>query len=381
VTGKPSWLALVVAFTFYNSQLLYGFVNYVFGVGVFLCAFAYWLRVRKQISPSRFLICCLFSVAAYLAHLSSVVFLGTACCIISVIDFIDDRKVLNAIVKTVWLACPVFLMTGFLKGSGHIGKVEWASTLGDKLIPLLSPIRSYNTTLDVTVVVILVLCALVMLKHSKVHPIALVSLAFFALFLITPHVLFTSSAADARYLIPSYLLLILSIEPNWERWQKVALVLALVTMFVRTGDIAANWLEISHRAERAISMGNILPTGARIYVVQTGGLTELSQKRDRGMVHVIQFWTVTHNAELSTFFTIPGQQPLVYRQSPCHGPGWTACLASYDFVWTYDPPMFLRQILLGIATPAATWENITLWRVRRANTLPSGKEIRKLTKF
>src|ERR1035438_9651640 len=63
VTGKPNWLALVCAFTFYNSQLLYGFVNYVFGIGVFLCVFAFWFRVRNAISPLRFFLLCLLSLA------------------------------------------------------------------------------------------------------------------------------------------------------------------------------------------------------------------------------------------------------------------------------------------------------------------------------
>jgi len=56
---------------------------------------------------------------------------------------------------------------------------------------------------------------------------------------------------------------------------------------------------------------------------------------------------------------------LVFRQPPCNGPGsdnpeWEKCLASYDYVWTYDPPASSRQEILRIATPAATWEKVTL---------------------
>jgi hypothetical protein len=372
VTGERSWLALVAAFTFYNSQLLYGFVNYVFGVSVFLCAFAFWLRVRNRMSPLRFLACCLLSICAYFAHLSAVAFLGIGCLIVSIIDFVRDRNLLSAIVKTAWLACPALIMAVFLKGSGQVGKIVWQPSLGHKLVLLLSPVRSYNIALDVTVIVTLVLCALVILKGAQVQPVVLVGFAFFVLFLLTPQVLFTSSAADARYVIPAYLFLILSIKPRNGRWQKAAIALALLAMFVRTGSIAANWLEINRRNERAISMGQILPQGARVYVLESDSLTEPSHKLDRGMGHAIEFWTVLHDAELSTFFAKPGQQPLLHRQPPCQGPDYKACFATYDYVWTYDPPADIRQTLLAMATPAEEWENVTLWRVNRPPYIRQG---------
>ena len=362
VTGEPNWLALVCALTFYNSALLYGFVNYIFGVGVFLCAFAFWLRVRNAMSPLRFLLCCLLSIAAFLAHLSSVVILGVACFTIAVLEFVRDRKILSLIVKVIWLACPVLLMSGFMKSSGHVGRIVWGSP-SHKPFSLLAPIRSYSVVVDVWVLVVLLVCALVILRGSTVHPTAAVSLVFFALFLITPEDLFTASAVDARYVVPGCLLLLLSIEPRWGRWQKAALAVALATMVIRTGNITANWLVISRRSEQVLAMGRVLPTGARIYAVRPA--TTLSRKLDRGFIHIIQFWTLSHGAYISSLFAAPGQQPLVSRQPPCNGPAGAECFASYDYVWTDDPPTSIRQDLLGIATPAATWESVTLWRVNR----------------
>jgi hypothetical protein len=186
-------------------------------------------------------------------------------------------------------------------------------------------------------------------------------------------VLFTSSAADARYVIPAYMLLILSIEPHWGRWQKAALAVALAAMAIRTGSITADWLTISHRSEQVLSMGQILPAGARIYVFKPA---LNASKLDRGSSHVIEFWAVSKDADLSTFFALPGQQLLVRRQPLCDDPEWTKCLASYDYIWSYDPPASVRQDITRLATPAAVWEKVTLWRVNRtAASLedPSGK--------
>jgi hypothetical protein len=365
VIGKPNWLALVCAFTFYNSQLLWGFVNYIFGVGVFLCAFAFWLRIRNAMTPLRFFLCCLLSMAAYFAHLSSVVILGIACCVIALLDFRRDRKARNLIVKLAWLACPLLIMESFVKrNSGGSRPVDWGPPI-DKLTNLLSPVRSYSVTLDVGIIFVLLLCAWAMLKGSKVHSIAVAGLVLFVLFLITPMVLFGLYPADVRYVIPAYMLLILSIEPRWGRWQKVALVVALTAMVIRTGSITANWLTISHRSEQVLAMGEVLPTGARIYALQPN--FDASTKLDRGFFHVIEFWTISHDADISTLFATRGQQLLVRRQPLCNDLEETKCLASYDYVWTYDPPASSRQEILRIATPAATWEKVTLWRVDRAS--------------
>jgi hypothetical protein len=62
-----------------------------------------------------------------------------------------------------------------------------------------------------------------------------------------------------------------------------------------------------------------------------------AKKADRGFFHIIQLWTVSRGADISSLFALPGQQPLVFRQAPCANREW-ACIASYDYIWTYDPP-------------------------------------------
>lgn len=364
--GKPNWLALVCAFTFYNADLLYGFVNYVFGIGVFLCGFAYWLRVRKAMSPLRFLLCCLLSVIAFLAHLSSIVILGAACVTVASLDFAHDRKVRNLVVKLIWLACPVLLMAGFLTGSGRVGNIVWRSPYS-KAISLLAPIRSYSTSVDFGVVAVLLVCGPVIVKGSRVHSGAAASLVLLMLYIVTPMTLLTSAGADLRYVVPAFLLLALSIEPTWSRWRKAAMAAALAAMVIHTASITANWITISRRSEQVLAMGQILPTDARIYALEPA--YSGSTKMVRGYIHMIQFWTVSRRADISTLFALPGQQPLVFRQLPCDGtsanPEWAQCLATYDYIWTYDPSTSLRQDILHIATPASTWDKVTLWRVDR----------------
>ncbi len=361
-TGKPNWLALVCAFTFYNSQLLFGFVNFVFGIGVFLCAFAFWLRVRSAMTPLRFFLCCMFSVAAFFSHLSSAAFLGIACVTVALLDLYRERQVIRFFVNLVWLFTPLLLMAGYLGTSGQVGGIEWSTPMR-KLLLLLAPIRTYSVAFDLGLILVLFLCALTLRRDTSIHRTALVSLVFFALFLITPKNIYTTSGADARYVVPGYLLLILSVELRGGRLRKMVLAVALTAMAARTVSITANWLAISQRGKQALAMGDVLPQGARIYVMAPTAQTDVVEKQDRGFIHLIQFWTISHNADLSSLFALPGQQPLVFRETPCDGPNWAACLSRYDYVWTNDPPPSIRQTLLDIAKPASVWESLTLWRV------------------
>ncbi len=387
ITGKPNWLAPLCAFTFYNTQLFEGLVNYIFGVGIFLLAFAFWLSVRRRITPWSFLGCCLLSLIAYLAHLSSIAFLGLACLTVALLDYAEDRKLSRFVFKMAWLTCPLLLLIAFFKGSGQMGTIEWAHLWKLDPTQLLSPIKSYSMFLDIGAVAALTACFIALSKGCTLHRTVAVSLVFFLFFLITPEGVFTAGYIAQRFVVPGCLLLVLSMEPRWGWRQKAALGLALATMTVRTGDIAANWLSIDRESRHVLAMGEIFPQGASVFALQqdhhppkSAGLRRRIDyamqfwegSPEKHLIHVIQFWTLSHEADVSTLFAVPGQQPLVFRQLSCHatpifGEAAMNCFSNFDFVWTYDAGPAYRRVLAGIAPPVATLEETTLWHVNRAS--------------
>lgn len=362
VAGRPNWLALACAFTFYSSPLLFGYVNYVFGLGVFLCAFAYWLHVRNAMTPVRFLLCCLLGMAAFFAHLSSVAILGAACCTVALFEFARKRKIRAPVIQLAWLACPAIFMAVFMKSSGHVGTIVWSSPY-KKLIHLFAPVRSYNTMVDVAAIAVLLVCAVALLKGSRIHLVAAAGAALFLLYAITPAGMLTTWDVDTRYVIPGYLLLALSIQPRRGRWQKAAMAAALAVMAIHTASVAANWLTIDRRSEQVLAMGKILPPEARVFAFPQIEETAPTAKLDRGFVHTIMFWALSNGADVSSFFAYPGAQPLVFRDRPCDEYEWEKCIAGYGYAWTCDPPAALRRGLQRIATPAAAWEGVVLWRI------------------
>ena len=373
VTGRLNWLALLCAFTFYNKQLLEGFVNFVFAIGVFLCILAFWLRVRNRLAAWSFLLLCLFSVVAFLAHLSAVVFLGVSCLTIALLDYAGDRKPRAFFAKVAWLVCPLLLLAAFFKGSAKAGHIYWSTLLSPKLGTFCSAIRSYSSRLDGVVGVALLICILAFVKGARIHRLAVVGLLFIFLFFITPDGLLTVRNLPERYAVPAFLMLLLSIEPAWGRWQKAAFAVALVVTMVRMGNITANWLSINRESEHVLAMGRVLPEKARVFVFIPPMERNHPGNPQLRLSHLIQYWTVSKEADVSSLFALPGQQPIVFRDPSCHGPYSVGsenvgCIGKFDFVWTYDPAPTYRQQLSRIATPAATWNYITLWRLNHPDT-------------
>jgi hypothetical protein len=365
ILGKHNWIAPLAALTFYNSSLFYGFVNYVFGVAVFLCAFAFWMQTRDRMSAARFLICCAFSLAAYLSHLSAYVFLGIACVTVTAIEWPRRRSFLLPLRQLAWLACPLLLMAGFVKqgAKGPAAGIDWA-TPREKLIYLFAPIRTYSLAFDAVVLAIVLVCAVVVLRNSKIHPAAWAGGAMFFLFLVTPSGMLGVSGADARYILPAFLLVLLSIEPTWNKARRAALLVATLAMIARTAGVAASWVAIDRRERQVLHMGDALPENARIFVVGPHQERELA-KYDRGFPHVINLWALSHHASVSLMFLIPGQQPLLSRQPLCDTVQTPACLATFDYIWSDGPLPETEQFLRSVADPAVTWESVTLWRIRR----------------
>lgn len=362
ITGRASWIALAVSFTFYNANLFYGFANYSFGIGVFLCIFAFWLRSMPLMRWRRFALLCALSLAAFLVHLSCIVFLAIACTTVAAMQFRKDRSPALLFRRLAWLAFPVLPMLRFMKGSGQVGTIEWP-TLHFKIIHLFTPIRSYYVPLDALALAIGVLLVATLLRRGRLHPVALAGGVFFVMFLVTPDVLFTSGAADVRYVMPAFLIFMLAIEPVWQRRETLVFALFLAALVARSLEVDHFWQLIDRREARLLHMGDRLPQDAQVLVLDKSN-TDISAKLDRGFQHVINLWTVSHEASVSSLFSNPGQQPILLRNPRCHDP-LAACVQQYDYVWTDWSDPARDAAVSSVAEPVERWDEVTLWRVRR----------------
>jgi hypothetical protein len=380
VAGKPNWLALISALTFFNYQLFYGFVDFMFGAGVFLCAFALWLRWRNQMSALRFVVCGALAIAAYLSHLSSIIFLAVACLVYTAADFSEERKLKPVFLKLAWLTCPLPLLWFYLHGKDHPPPLRWLSfeSLQDRFLLFRSPFDSYSGTLNLALDFLFPLCVIALMIGAKRQPLFRASMIFLAAVFVTPSLALHAIHLPERWVIPMWLCLMLSLEPRRGKLQKFAFALLLLAMLVRTADITRYWWSASNECKQMLALGQALPQGATVFNIQPAPLTSFETNKEHLLqnellfTHAINLWTVTRDADISTLFAMEGQQPLVFRDRSCHGIDrtihWESCFPQFDYAVTYNQRPKIDAAVRQAATPVAQWRYITLWRASKASS-------------
>lgn len=370
--GQPQWLALVAGLTLYNATLLWGFVNYLFGLGLFFLAFAVWLRLRRRLTAGRFVLLCGWGTLVYLAHLAAVAVLGVACVTVALLDWWPRRRSRRAwpplLRQTGWLGVPALLLLfGFLNRNGRVGRIG-GYTLWHKISALFTLVRSYNVRSDAAVTLGLTACAVVLLWRCRWRrELVAAGLALLGCCLVMPNRILTSQNADIRLSVPAFVLLILAVRPRWGRAQVAALSPALALLGLHVGLIARTWRGFNARAGDLLALGTRLPPGARVDVLEDVVFTgPLSNKWDFEVPKILDYWSVSRGAYESNVFARAGQQPLIKRTRfrNCWPGKDSGCLKNFDYLVTLNPPPTLLRQAQAVGVPVARWQGDTLWRLR-----------------
>ena len=88
---KLSWFPLCTCLFLYNFVLFWGFVNYLFGIGLLLWALACWFWCKKSVLALRVLVGAVFAFALYTAHLCALGLFGVIVVASELSDLIDCK--------------------------------------------------------------------------------------------------------------------------------------------------------------------------------------------------------------------------------------------------------------------------------------------------
>jgi hypothetical protein len=291
----------------------------------------------------------------------------------------------DPVMKTRYSTPAAFIPAGvlylvFMAGSGRLGTLEWNSLSG-KFILLFTVVRSYDIATDVILLLGLLGCLLCLAPWKAGRalidtPVMIAGAALALAFVASPKVVFTSSAADARFLWPACVLLALSCRPRVSV-RKGALCLSafLLIYSVRTGIIASHWRQLDAKAARVVRLFESLPEQVKIYPAFFPSDSDVeSAKLDHALEHVVCYAVVFRNAYVPTVFAQRGQQPLVDTTRPAFRvwtPGRGDPMRGYEYVWTYNPPRELTAQLEHGATLIARSDESSLWRT--ASNAPGGR--------
>jgi hypothetical protein len=316
--GRWSYFALTVFLLLFNRHFLWGFLNYIFTLGVMLWLPAAWLYCRERYGwPVRLL----FAVPTTLLFFGHLFPLGVyGVCVMGYEArktwsqrgqrFFLRQALLDVFVAGVQYLPALVLLLRFSPTAGRAGDIA-PSNISDKLAGLFDPFNNYSTVLDVgTWLLIFGLFFYGLVRKTfRIHPGLLFGLLTLTLiYCVMPNGMFASGGADRRLMAAVFILFAAALG-DWSlsairRRQLLLLLLALFV--VRMGVVSWNW----HRADdiyaRYIKGMDVVEEGSRVAYLMTGPSSPWLQNPP--LDHLGNLIVVRRNVFINGLFAEHGQQ-------------------------------------------------------------------------
>lgn len=343
IHGRPTWLAIPCCFLVYTAPLFWGFLNYVLGLTFFCITLALWLNFHRAWTAKRLAVVTALVMCAYLAHLTAYAFLGIACGLLTVKSAWQRTiTVPAALAGMLPLVPPIVAFIIFMRGGGSVGRIV-PNTMAGKIAGILAPVLSYNRVADgLYLLGLMVVAGLVIRGRPRVHmPTLIIGAIFLGIFAIAPLTLLTASAVDTRFVLPGFILVILSIRAEPTRLNRVLLPAVYGLAVLHLAVVSAAWHTLSLRTRAVVVALDGIPRESRVFPWFIAPVPDPNDTRS--LSQTVHYATVRRNAYIPSLFAVPGQQPLIYRSprervrgtvtSAQWRPG--AILRDYDYLWAY----------------------------------------------
>lgn len=384
---RPSPSFYISLFLFYGSTFYFGYLNYLFGIALFLVTLGLWLRWRSRYSPSRLLTLIFLGLACYLSHLSSIAFLGAAIFTVNATDLIsqaaEERRTLrDHVFDGLIFGVPFAALLIYMGRSAEAGLIELNSLYG-KIAALLGPFRGLDLPVDIAVAATLAVFIGMMAFVGKVsveRRLFTIGIVFLLLFVLSPRI-FVTSDTDVRFVLPAVVLLILSLRMEWPSGKTLFLFSLLLTLFfARQAITAYRFLEMESILDHEIALLSAIPPNSRVLAFRRPDAGSQENRLTRPIESVVQMVSINNSSFTPKLFAIRGHNPLVFRHKQhAYGPEhpvegkWLESLAHYDYLWTHDVSPEVTAMLETRAARVAERGKTTIWKLhnRSAKVSPA----------
>src|SRR3984957_20573462 len=314
------WWPLLAFLLLYDRILLWGFINYLFGLGVALCGLALWLaledRPRWRVAASS-----VIAIACFFAHIAA---FGVYALAIAGIELLPALSLLRArryrdLAQRIAFAgiqfVPPAILFLFCQPASESGPISYGN-FWRKADLLFSVFDNYSRPFDIACFALFVVLfgVLAWRRRLMIEPRLGVALAvLFAAYLLLPSQMLSGSGVDRRLPVALFLLLIAATTPvvPLPRRAALAIRIAVAAVFIaRMVVIEVVWLSADRVYAGDIAVIDSLPQGAKLAVaypprdVNAGAIPEL---------HVATLAAARREAFVPTFFAYAAQQPLALR--------------------------------------------------------------------
>lgn len=322
LNGRWSPLPLVALPLLYNGVMLVGVMNYVFGIGLALWAFATWVALRDRPWPWRFTASTLFAIALFVCHLFAAGVYGLGLLALESHRLWSKRQEPwgPRLVSFLATGVPFIPLLALL-----VASPTWQAPgspafweFGGKLQGLIAVLNVYYLPVAGVLFVAIVLAAAIAWRRGLLHfhtagwaILAVGAVVYLAL----PRALFGAHLADQRLPIAIAFMLVacfdIDLRQRVTRWGLVTLIVALLA--VRIVEVQLVWNHLDRGTNEFFQSVGKIKQGARVLVVY-GDRSSGKEISDFNLVHAASMAVIERSALVSTEFTVEGKQILHVRK-------------------------------------------------------------------
>lgn len=310
------WPLFAVAFL-YNREFLWGFINYLFGIGVALCGAALWLRLEPARASVRLLASSLVALLCFFSHIAAFGLYGL---IILGIEMQPAIREFNArqwpsLLRRAGLFAAQFVIpAAIVFGSWSAvatGGINYAG-LWRKPDLLFSVLDNYSRPFDITCFALLLLLfgALAWYRRLHIAPRLMPAVAVvFTAFLLLPSQWLSGSGIDHRIPVALFLLLVAAAAPRFpsRRLASVTATVAALVLLARLAVVESVWLESDRLYAADLAEFDALPVDAKLAVAYAPDAVNSTPIPE---THLPVLALVRRQAFVPTLFAYPAQQPI-----------------------------------------------------------------------
>ena len=319
-TGAWHVWPLLTFLLLYNRIFLWGFVNYLFGIGVALGGIALWLALEPRRSWLRMLVSSVVALFCYFSHIAALGFYAL------VIVGVEAGPALAELRARHWLSLGrriaavgmQFVLPGVLFSlywhRTAIGEVKFAD-LWRKAELVFSVFDNYDRIFDVACLALFLgllgwLCCT--RRLALVPRLGWAIPIVFTSYLLLPSQMYGGSGVDHRLPIAWFLLLIATSAPRFPS-RRVATAVAIVAglmLGIRLGVIEHVWRQADAVYSADLIGLDALPRGVKLAVAIPPDAIQLVSVPE---VHLPVLAISRREAFVPTLFAYPGQQPIALQ--------------------------------------------------------------------
>ena len=319
-TGEWRLWPLLAFLLIYNRMFLWGFLNYLFGIGVALAGAALWLAIESERSWLRILASSAVALACYLSHVAAFGFYALVIIGIELSPAWDELRTRRwpalarrKAIAGAQFAIPAVLFFAFWHPAAA-GNTSYAA-FWRKADLLFSVFDNYDRAFDIVCFTLFLglIGWLAATRRLRLAPrLAWATGLVFVAYLLLPSQIYGGSGADHRLPVAIFLLVIASSAAKFPNRRTAAAigVVTAVLLATRMAAIEYVWL----RADRIYSVDlagiDMLPRGAKLAVAYPTSAVNFAPIPE---VHLAVLAVARREAFVPTIFANKEQQPIALK--------------------------------------------------------------------